>query len=522
LLDEVTARQGRPVSDDDRRREEELLGRLQLLDRQLTALRAGMDRPDARQDQAVRLQDQRAEAQQRLDELEAALARRYGPAAGQVYDLARVQAQLPEDAALLAWVDLEDMRRAADPRGEHWACLLRRRGVPTWVHLAGSGPGGAWTESDSRLAEQVRDAVANQPRDVTADWQGPAGQLYRQRFAPLAGCLAAGDGVPPLRRLVVLSSPALAGIPTEALLATQPGTPALTISYAPSATLLAWLRERHRDADAAEAGPGRLLALGDPAFTHRPQSAGDGPLLTARGASFTPLPGSRREVEAIARLFSSADTLLGTDASEQRLDELAGAGRLRQYRYLHLATHGMINRAQPMLSFLALAQDGLPDPVEQVLHGRPAYSGRLTAADILRRWKLDADLVTLSACQSGLGKYERGEGYVGFAQGLLLAGAHSLVLSEWSVDDDATALLMTRFYQNLLGKRPGLEKPMPKAEALREAKEWLRNLSAADAGERLAALLRGRVEAKRPAPSGPKPYAHPYYWAGFILLGDPD
>jgi CHAT domain-containing protein/tetratricopeptide (TPR) repeat protein len=523
LLDDLAARQGRPLTADDRRREEELLGRLHVLDRQLTALSAGQDRSEARQKQAADIQDQRAEAQRQLDELEAQFARKYGPVASQVYNLDQVQAQLPEGAALLAWVDLKDEPHAADSCGDHWACLLRRRGPPAWVRLRGSGPGGAWTEADTRLAAQVRGLLSSRPGDVTADWQGPAGQLYRQRLTPLAKYLGAREGLPAVRHLIVLPSPGVAGIPTEALLAAWPGgAPALTVGHAPSATLFAWLRERRRDTTGGEGDPGRLLALGDPAFTPRPQPAEDAPLLTARGEGFTPLPGSRREVEAIARLFPRADTLLGSDASEQRLDQLAGEGRLRQYRYLHLATHGFIDPAQPMRSFLALSQNGLSGPAEQVLRGRPAYSGRLTAADILGRWRLDADLVTLSACESGLGKYEAGEGYVGFAQGLLLAGAHSMVLSEWSVDDDATALLMTRFYQNLLGKRPGLDRPLPKAEGLREAKDWLRHLDAAEAGERLAALPRGTIGAKRPAPAGPKPYAHPYYWAGFILVGDSD
>jgi CHAT domain-containing protein len=433
------------------------------------------------------------------------------------------QAQLPEDAALLAWLDLNELLQAAGRRGDHWACLLRRQGLPAWIRLPGTGPGGSWTEADARLPVEVRGAVATRPADVTADWQRPAGRLYRQRLRPLAERLAAGDGLPAVRELIVLPSSALGEIPVEALLAARPtNAPALTVSYAPSATLFAYLRERRGDRTTEKAEPGRLLALGDPAFARRSLSAAEASHLAARGDDFAPLPGSRREVEAVARLFPRADILLGNAASEQRLDQLAEQGRLRGYRYLHFATHGVVDFAQPLRSFLALSQEGLPDPIEQVLHGRPAYSGRLTAADILRRWQLDADLVTLSACRSGLGRYELGEGYIGFAQGLLLAGAHSLVLSEWSVDDDATALLMTRFYQNLLGKRPGLDRPLPKAEALREAKEWLRNLDAAEVGEHLAALPRGTVEAKRTAPSAPKPYAHPYYWAGFILVGDPD
>jgi CHAT domain-containing protein len=106
---------------------------------------------------------------------------------------------------------------------------------------------------------------------------------------------------------------------------------------------------------------------------------------------------------------------------------------------------------------------------------------------------------------------------------LFVAGGRSLVLSLWKVDDNATALLMTRFYQNLLGKRPGLEKPLAKAEALAEAKAWLRGLTVKEVGQELDKLPRG-VEVERPPAPATKavhPYGHPYYWAAFILIGDP-
>jgi CHAT domain-containing protein len=187
-------------------------------------------------------------------------------------------------------------------------------------------------------------------------------------------------------------------------------------------------------------------------------------------------------------------------------------------------------------SAVILARDTLPDPGQQLRAGKPVYDGRLTAEKMLRTWNLHSDLVTLSACQTALGKYESGEGFVGFAQALLLCGSRSVCLSLWKVDDGATALLMQRFYANLLGKRAGLSAPLPKGEALREAKEWLRGLSREEALRTAAEVSQGVERGKgrpkaqvlsavpEPAPGvkEDRPYAHPYYWAAFILIGDPN
>jgi CHAT domain-containing protein len=169
-----------------------------------------------------------------------------------------------------------------------------------------------------------------------------------------------------------------------------------------------------------------------------------------------------------------------------------------------------------------------------VLAGKRPLEGRLTVDAVLRSWQLDADLVVLSACQTGLGRKAGGEGMLGFAQALLQKGARGVVLSRWQVDDAATALLMGRFYENLLGKTPGRKAPLPKAQALQEAKQWLRGLSREEAQQRLADLLDGvprgeRAVIKPALPTHPpekgkadRPFAHPYYWAAFILIGDPD
>jgi CHAT domain-containing protein len=252
------------------------------------------------------------------------------------------------------------------------------------------------------------------------------------------------------------------------------------------------------------------------------------------GDKWDALPGTRAEVEALRRLFEGKPRLLfDSQASEQRLDELAASGELAKYRYVHLATHGIVDDRFPLNSAVILARDTLPDPNKQLDAGLPVYRGRLTARAVLERWHLKSELVTLSACQTALGKYERGEGFVGFAQALILAGSRSVCLSLWKVDDAATALLMERFYQNLLGKRAELKRPLSKAQALGEAKDWLRQLSREEALKRMAGLTQGVVRGKGrkalpplPAPPGKtkedRPYAHPYYWAAFVLLGDPD
>jgi tetratricopeptide (TPR) repeat protein len=254
-----------------------------------------------------------------------------------------------------------------------------------------------------------------------------------------------------------------------------------------------------------------------------------------RAAAWAPLPGTRIEARSLASLLPGARLLLGSAASEQALEEMASSRELEGFGLLHLATHGEVNWIRPLDTALILAQDRLPQPKEQqtrVLAGKKPMEGRLTVDTILRHWRLDADLVVLSACQTGLGAATPGEGLLGFAHALLQKGARSVVLSRWKVDDNATALLMVRFYENLLGKRKGV-KPMGRALALREAKAWLRGLSREQVRKRLARLVDGlpRGERSKVRPPLPprkpgtaredRPFAHPYYWAAFVLIGDP-
>jgi tetratricopeptide (TPR) repeat protein len=632
LLDELAAREDTRLAPQERARLRQLVADLEQLDRLVEAPMPQLDQADRRK-RLEELRQRRDRAQIALGELQSQLAATHGTSAGRVAALAELQSALPADAGLVAWVDLKASGpNAADPDGEHWGAVVRARGAPAWVRLPGTGPDRRWTADDTELTARVRAALIHRPGPEAPAVQPLLQRLRAQRLAPLTAALdQTADGLPAARRLVVLPSDALTGVPIEALLGT---TDPWTVSYAPSATVLTYLRRPRSGSQ------GGLLALGDPLFRGAEPSADPGPvpdhgllvnvvapgsnaaehglkpgdvllsyngaallrgddlklvpapgrpvpvevwragqrqpvarrelgpgelgvvldsrpapqalaerrrldqaLLAARSGSgdFRRLPGTRYEVGALAQLFASArrpaQVLTDAAASELELDRMAAAGDLRRFAFIHLATHGVIDEAIPQRSAVILTQTGLPDPLEQVLNHRPVYDGRLTVREIQRGWDLQAELVTLSACETARGRSAGGEGFVGFAQALVLSGARGVCLSLWKVDDTATALLMRRFYANLLGVRPGLSQPLAKAEALGEAKAWLRGLGRAEAAALAADLFgdeaRGKGAPKRKqAAEGPseltpgagddRPFAHPYYWAAFVLVGDPD
>jgi CHAT domain-containing protein len=150
-------------------------------------------------------------------------------------------------------------------------------------------------------------------------------------------------------------------------------------------------------------------------------------------------------------------------------------------RVLHFATHALVDRRFPLDSGLALASNG-GDASGEV-------RGLLQAWEVLESMKLDADLVTLSGCETGLGAEGSGEGLVGLVRAFQIAGAHSVVASLWNVSDRGARDLMVRFYESLA-------RGMPKDEALARAQRFL------IAGEAGAA------------------FAHPWHWAAFEVFGD--
>ncbi len=161
LFDDLAARR-RPLTLDERRGHDELIARLDRLDNQIGA-RTGAEAPTKDQrKQLEELKSQRLELQGRLVQLEAELIQKYKATAGAVYALDQIQAQLPADAALVGWLALETMPNTADPRGDHWACIVRRIGAPSG--FASSGPDGTRRGVRPMNGGQARPVSSSAPR----------------------------------------------------------------------------------------------------------------------------------------------------------------------------------------------------------------------------------------------------------------------------------------------------------------------------------------------------------------------
>lgn len=221
------------------------------------------------------------------------------------------------------------------------------------------------------------------------------------------------------------------------------------------------LKEIRQEPPYAAKGEAKAVIVGNPVM---PNASTQKELAVHLG----PLPGAEQEAKAIYEVLSQkgATLLLGSEATESRVKELS-----QTHNIVHLATHGIAYTTDPLASFVAFS----PTAEE---------NGLLTAREVATNRSLPLDLVVLSACQTGLGKIS-GEGMLGLSRAFLIAGARTVVVSQWSVSDMATTALMVAFYQ-------AYSQNGEKAIALQKAMASVRN--------------------------NPD-YQHPRYWAAFVLVG---
>lgn len=377
-----------------------------------------------------------------------------------------IAALLPPDTALLNYIYLGDSKFFV-------LCLTKAENGSQVQAYQIARP----LDEIIELTDDFRDACAS----PDGKYKSKARELHKLLIAPAQAQLAGKT------RLIICPDGALWGTPFGALmdedkfLAEQ-----YEVNYSYSATALqATLAVKNNPR--RPGAPKTLLAFANPNFggaerfqkqleqanAERPLTAesralsADSRSITRNGA-ILPLPGTQREADAIKADFPDAQIYLGQDAQEATAKTQAG-----DYRYWHLATHGLFNDAAPMLSSIVLAQP-LPGSTED---------GFLTAREIFDL-NLKSDLVVLSACDTARGEKKNGEGVIGLTWALFVAGAPSQIVSQWAVNDSSTAELMKNFYANL-------KTGQSKGGALREAAHRLRSDK-----------------------------SHPYYWAPFILMGD--
>ena len=315
------------------------------------------------------------------------------------------------------------------------------------------------------LTEKVA-RFRNQLAERDFDFTATAKDLYAALIKPALGELKDKT------KLVLVPDAALWEMPFQALMGEDNRylIQATALAYAPSLTFLRELkRAKNEEPNLAQAS---LLAVGNPLLQ------GQHTISTRRDDKLVPLPESEREVKTLAQLYGATRSkiLVGAEALEERIKTDAS-----KYSILHFATHGILNDTSPMYSSIVLSQAE-----------NDKEDGLLEAWEVMKM-DLKAKLVVLSACETGRGRIGAGEGLIGFSWALFVAGCPTTVVSQWKVDSASTSELMLEFHKHLKSQSANTKLNLPAAEALRQAS---------------LGLMRTNE------------YNHPFYWAGFVVVGN--
>lgn len=316
-------------------------------------------------------------------------------------ETATIQSQLRADEALVEYFYQGDGNKDAE---NLFAFVVTRSGIKA-VMLD--------TKDLNSDVRSFRRAIKDYQSDDWAKWSA---RLHDRLIKPLDSAIAGRQ------HLTIVPHGALHYLPFNALKA-KGGKFLIeehTVRLLPSASVMQFLNK-------GKAATEGLLVFGNPDL---------------KDASLD-LPGAQQEARAIARLWPGSKVVLRNNASESVIKKSASA-----FKYLHLASHGQFNSANPLKSRMLLAPDNDND-------------GNLTVPEIYDL-KLNADMVVLSACQTALGDVKNGDDVVGLNRGFLYAGAKSIVGSLWEVPDDPTRDLMVTLYRNL--KKMDLRKAMQQAQ----------------------------------------------------------
>jgi len=293
-----------------------------------------------------------------------------------------------------------------------------------------------------------------------------ARQVYAVLLAPIRNLRAKS-------RIIVVPDGVLHLLPFDALQSSS-GEYVLdssVVSYAPSATVLQFLRSHQRSR-----APLPFLGIGDVTYDSGPRAVSEASITRGvydlAGAHFGLLPGSRSEILTAEQIFGSGSVaLLGRSATETAFKHEP----LSQFRVLHLAVHGIASPKYPERAALVLGRES------------DSQDDGLLQEREIANLALNSDLVTLSACDTAVGQLQGEEGIASLQRAFLVAGARATLSTLWNADDTFTAALIKQFYEKLAA---GMEK----GSALREAKLELRQKFGSQ--------------------------ATPFYWAGFVLDGD--